>query len=234
MFRRPSPRRELGLFSCSLCIGGNVTGRQGRQLLGVVVIFFVVVEERISRAPRKIAPPRRTPQNCPQMIPLRSRSDSFTFTPGLLAIARESNFSRCPLFERAPSNTPPSFRMRSCRTVHLRAPRALWRRPLSADSPSVTTYAGSSNAPNQAAGHALVKWSWRPFWGCRRCGKSLPVGTHRRVGGVCMPPSTRTLAAPTHRGSGRNASRICAAPLRAHGASTQQPPRGSQHLAHAR
>jgi hypothetical protein len=47
-------------------------------------------------APRKIAPPRQTPQNCPQMIPLRSRSDSFTFTPGLLASASESNFSRCP------------------------------------------------------------------------------------------------------------------------------------------
>ena len=45
--------------------------------------------------------------------------------------------------------------MRSCRTVHLRAPRALWRRPLSADSPSVTTYAGSSNAPNQAASRCV-------------------------------------------------------------------------------
>ena len=22
---------------------------------------------------------------------------------------------------------------------------------------------------------ALVKWSWRPFWGCRRCDKSRPV-----------------------------------------------------------
>jgi hypothetical protein len=29
---------------------------------------------------------------------------------------------------------------------------------------------------------ALVKWSWRPFWGCRRCDKSRPVATHRRVG----------------------------------------------------
>src|SRR3981081_4422241 len=48
-------------------------------------------------APRKIASTRRTPQNCLRMIPLRSRSDSFTFTPGLSAIAGESNFSRCPL-----------------------------------------------------------------------------------------------------------------------------------------
>src|SRR6516225_7875345 len=30
------------------------------------------------------------------MIPLRSRSDSFTFTPELSAIASGSNFSRCP------------------------------------------------------------------------------------------------------------------------------------------
>src|SRR3981189_2569705 len=49
------------------------------------------------RAPRKIASTRRTPQNCLRMIPLRSRSDSFTFTPGLSAIASESNFSRCPI-----------------------------------------------------------------------------------------------------------------------------------------
>src|SRR5437763_2556765 len=30
-------------------------------------------------APRKIGPTRRTPQNCPRMIPFRSRSDSLTF-----------------------------------------------------------------------------------------------------------------------------------------------------------
>ena len=35
------------------------------------------------------------------MIPLRSRSDSFTFTPELSAIASGSNFSRCPkIFDR--------------------------------------------------------------------------------------------------------------------------------------
>src|SRR5262245_54879312 len=48
------------------------------------------------------------------------------------------------------------------------------------------------------------------------------------------PHGAAAVAASTHRGAGRDASRICAAPLRAHGASTQQPPRGSQHLAHAR
>jgi hypothetical protein len=37
----------------------------------------------------------------------------------------------------------------------LLAPRAVWRRPLSADSPSVMTYAGSSNAPNQAASRCV-------------------------------------------------------------------------------
>ena len=35
------------------------------------------------------------------MIPLRSRSDSFTFTPELSAIASGSNFSRCPVDARA-------------------------------------------------------------------------------------------------------------------------------------
>jgi hypothetical protein len=30
------------------------------------------------------------------MIPLRSRSDSFTFTAVLSAIASDGNFSRCP------------------------------------------------------------------------------------------------------------------------------------------
>src|SRR5215470_11310848 len=35
------------------------------------------------------------------MIPLRSRSDSFTFTPELSAIASGSNFARCPkIFDR--------------------------------------------------------------------------------------------------------------------------------------
>src|SRR6476620_1698604 len=47
-------------------------------------------------APRKIGPTRRTPQNCLQMIPLRSRSDSLTFTPRLSVIGSETNFSRSP------------------------------------------------------------------------------------------------------------------------------------------
>src|SRR6516164_3297000 len=47
-------------------------------------------------APRKIGATHPTPQNCRQMIPLRSRSDSLTFTPGPHAIDIESNFSRCP------------------------------------------------------------------------------------------------------------------------------------------
>ncbi len=54
---------------------------------------------RITRslwAPRKIAASRRTPQNCLRLIPLCSRSDSWTFTLGLSAIGGESNFSRCP------------------------------------------------------------------------------------------------------------------------------------------
>src|SRR5215813_6866516 len=49
------------------------------------------------RAPRKIGATHLPPQKCQQMIPLRSRSDSLTFTPGPYAIGIESNFSRCPL-----------------------------------------------------------------------------------------------------------------------------------------
>src|SRR5215475_6092971 len=51
-------------------------------------------------APRKIGVTHPTPQNCRQMIPLRSRSDSCTFTPEPHAIRMESNFSRCPIERR--------------------------------------------------------------------------------------------------------------------------------------
>src|SRR5215831_17244485 len=37
-------------------------------------------------------------------------------------------------------------------------------------------------APNRQQAPALVKWSWRPFWGCRRYDKSRPVAFPRRVG----------------------------------------------------
>src|SRR2546425_2814711 len=53
-------------------------------------------------APRKIAASRRTPQNCLRLIPLCSRSDSWTFTLGLSAIGGESNFSRCPVVSLCP------------------------------------------------------------------------------------------------------------------------------------
>jgi hypothetical protein len=52
---------------------------------------------KICRAPRKIGATHPTPQNCPQMIPLRSRSDSLTFTPRPHAIGIENNFSRYPV-----------------------------------------------------------------------------------------------------------------------------------------
>ena len=54
------------------------------------------IPRRPLRAPRKIGATHAAPQNCRQMIPLRSRSDSLTFTPELHAIGIESNFSRCP------------------------------------------------------------------------------------------------------------------------------------------
>jgi hypothetical protein len=43
------------------------------------------------------------------MIPLRSRSDSFTFTPELSAIASGSNFSRCPKDYSATALAPQSY-----------------------------------------------------------------------------------------------------------------------------
>jgi hypothetical protein len=61
-----------------------------------------------------------------------------------------------------------------------------------------------------------------------------PSGNPPRGSGRLDDPITWTVGASTDREPARDASRICAAPLRAHGASTQQPPRGSQHLAHAR
>jgi hypothetical protein len=57
---------------------------------------YINKDRKESRAPRKIAATGRTPQNCLQMIPLRSRSDSLTFTARWPAIGSESNFSRCP------------------------------------------------------------------------------------------------------------------------------------------
>jgi hypothetical protein len=52
--------------------------------------------ENLFGAPRKIVPTGRAPQDCRRMIPLCSRFDSSTFTPGLSAIGNEINFSRCP------------------------------------------------------------------------------------------------------------------------------------------
>jgi hypothetical protein len=45
-----------------------------------------------TRSPRKIAATRRTPQNCPRMIPLRSLFDSLTFAPGRPCNRQQSNF----------------------------------------------------------------------------------------------------------------------------------------------
>ena len=67
--------------------------------LATLLVFgsaSAALAESNNGAPRKIGPTRRTPQNCLQMIPLRSRSDSLTFTPRLSAIGSETNFSRSP------------------------------------------------------------------------------------------------------------------------------------------
>jgi hypothetical protein len=48
---------------------------------------------------------------------------------------------------------PPPFRMRFCRTIHLRAPRAVWRPLLSADwRPSLMTYAAVPQNGTEAGG----------------------------------------------------------------------------------
>ena len=71
-------------------------------LIGETIVFTLIspqwqISESIVRAPRKIAATDRPSQNCLQMIPLRCRSDSLTFTAGWSAIGSESNFSRCPV-----------------------------------------------------------------------------------------------------------------------------------------
>ena len=72
------------------------------------------------------------------------------------------------------------------------------RRPLSADSPSVTTYAGSSNAPNQAAS----RWVGSSGHG-RPPGRSWQVParrtSHRRAGALRWI-DVATEKAPTDRG----------------------------------
>ena len=67
-----------------------------------------------------------------------------------------------------------------------------------------------------------------------RYGKSRPADSTAAGRGVWMISLTRMVGSSAGREPVRDASRICAARLQAHGASTQQPPRGSPHLAHAR
>src|SRR6516162_2747450 len=49
---------------------------------------------------------------------------------------------------------------------------------------SVNRFSVNRRAPNRPQAPALVKWSWRPFWGCRRYDKSRPVASPRRVGAL--------------------------------------------------
>src|SRR5262249_62154026 len=41
-------------------------------------------------------------------------------------------------------------------------------------------------APNRRQAPSLVKWSWRPFWGCRRCDKSRPPVRVPGGRGACL------------------------------------------------
>src|SRR6516225_12000468 len=73
----------------------------------------------------------------------------------------------------------------------------------------------------------LLRWSV----GHRRAQQDRVVTSpgpspHTGGSGRVDDPLTRTVGASTGREPVGDASRICAAPLRAHGASTQQPPRG--------
>src|SRR6516162_2491587 len=52
---------------------------------------------------------------------------------------------------------------------------------------------------------ALVKWSRRPFWGCRRCDKSRPVATHRRVGALTYSSNRVSKGLQVDQGGARKA-----------------------------
>jgi hypothetical protein len=88
--------------------------------------------------------------------------------------------------------------------------------------------ARSVSSPPTAAGIARSYELYRSYAPRRWC--VWQASAHQPAGrGAWMIPLFGRSALQV-----RVASRICAAPLRAHGASTQQPPGGSPHLAHAR
>src|SRR5215831_16096597 len=49
-------------------------------------------------------------------------------------------------------------------------------------------------APNRQQAPALVKWSWRPFWGCRRYDKSRPVASRGGSGRSLTAATEHTMA----------------------------------------
>jgi hypothetical protein len=52
------------------------------------------------------------------------------------------------------------------------------------ERPGLSLFSVNRRAPNRGQPPALVKWSWRPFWGCRRCDKSRPVACLWGVGAL--------------------------------------------------
>jgi ribose transport system substrate-binding protein len=94
-----SPNQTIHVAMDEKQIGRDIAEWTAQKLGGkgkVALLMGPSGAPTFKRAPRKISATHPTPQNCPQMIPVRSRSDSLTFTPRLHAIGIESNFSRCP------------------------------------------------------------------------------------------------------------------------------------------
>src|SRR5262249_25806715 len=63
--------------------------------------------------------------------------------------------------------------------------------------PGLSLFSVNRRAPNRQQAPALVKWSWRPFWGCRRYDKSRPVASRGGSGRIAWArPGLSFMSAP--------------------------------------
>src|SRR5215813_8021602 len=60
--------------------------------------------------------------------------------------------------------------------------------------PGLSLFSVNRRAPNRQQAPALVKWSWRPFWGCRRYDKSRPVASRGGSGRSLTAATEHTMA----------------------------------------